>query len=59
MHGKQIDTVHFSKGKQFDMLYVRKSLIEHDGYDSAIKIYRGDPTGYRPYNELPQNKQLT
>ena len=33
-----IDTVYFSKGCAAD--YVRRSLIEHDGYDPRIVVVR-------------------
>lgn len=36
--GRLIDTVFFNKGCDAD--YVRRSLIDHDGYPSDIKVYR-------------------
>ena len=35
LNGKKIDTV-FAKG--YDVEEMKKSLIEHDGYDPAIKV---------------------
>lgn len=36
LNGEEIDTVFFNPGCDVD--YVRKSLIEHDGYPSDIDV---------------------
>lgn len=35
---KLIDTVFYSKGVKVDKVEVRKSLINHDGYDENIRV---------------------
>ena len=35
---KLIDTVFYGKGVKVDKEEVRKSLINHDGYDPAIRV---------------------
>lgn len=38
LHGKLIDTVFYAK--RCDADYVRRSLIDHDGYDARITVRR-------------------
>lgn len=38
LHGKRIDTVFYSPDCDAD--YVRRGLINHDGYDPAIVVRR-------------------
>lgn len=38
LHGKCIDSVYYDKG--FTCEDVRQSLIKHDGYNTAIKVYK-------------------
>lgn len=38
LQGKHIDTVFYNIG--FDAEYVRQSLIDHDGYNPAIKVIK-------------------
>jgi len=38
LNGKLIDTVFYSKGMKITAEEVRISLINHDGYDSRIKV---------------------
>lgn len=37
LHGKHIDTI-FWQGKRDDLIDIKKSLIEHDGYDYEIIV---------------------
>lgn len=38
LNGKKIDTVFYSTGASVDRDEVRRSLIDHDGYDPAISV---------------------
>lgn len=38
LNGKLIDTIFYSAGVKVDAEEVRKSLINHDGYDPRIKV---------------------
>lgn len=38
LNGKEIDTVFYSAKPPVDSSEVRKSLVEHDGYDSRIIV---------------------
>lgn len=38
LHGKLIDTVFYSKSANVTADEVRRSLIDHDGYDPAIQV---------------------
>ena len=38
LHGKLIDTVFFTR--DCDVEYIRKSLINHDGYNDAIVVLK-------------------
>jgi hypothetical protein len=38
LHGKCIDTVFYSASAKVDTDEVRRSLIDHDGYDPAIVV---------------------
>lgn len=37
---KVIDTVFYSASSKVDVYEVKKSLVEHDGYDSEITVYK-------------------
>lgn len=47
LHGKQIDTVFYTPNKTETIAEatedVRRSLINHDGYDPAIRVVRERP----------------
>jgi hypothetical protein len=38
LNGKNIDTVFYSSGTSVDADEVKRSLINHDGYDSEITV---------------------
>ena len=38
LNGKKIDTVFYSAGTNVDADEVKRSLINHDGYDSGITV---------------------
>jgi hypothetical protein len=38
LNGKEIDTVFYSAGANVDAEEVRRSLIDHDGYDGRITV---------------------
>jgi hypothetical protein len=48
---KQIDTV-FATG--YDAAEMRKSLIDHDGYDSRIVVYRRHPKLPAKYDDVSE-----
>ncbi len=41
LNGKKIDSVFYSRGAKVDADEVRRSLVNHDGYSSAIVVRRG------------------
>lgn len=38
LNGKLIDTVFYSRSVNVDVVEVKRSLIDHDGYDSQIVV---------------------
>ena len=40
LNGKLIDTVFYSASAKVDADEVKRSLINHDGYDGGIKVVR-------------------
>jgi hypothetical protein len=40
LNGRLFDTVFYSRGANVTASEVRDSLINHDGYDPRIKVYR-------------------
>jgi hypothetical protein len=40
LNGNVIDTVFYSKNDNVDAAEVKQSLVNHDGYDSQIKVVR-------------------
>lgn len=40
LNGRLIDTVFYSAGTKITCDEVRRALIDHDGYDSRIVVYR-------------------
>ena len=38
LNGKVIDTVFYSKSANVDANEVKRSLVNHDGYDSGIEV---------------------
>lgn len=43
-----IDTVHYSAGSKVTVAQVRRSLIEHDGYDPRIRVTKARTNPSRP-----------
>lgn len=37
LHGENIDTI-FWQGKRDELIDIKKSLVDHDGYDPAIVV---------------------
>ena len=40
LNGREIDTVYWASAHKMTADEVRKSLVDHDGYDSRIKVVK-------------------
>ena len=47
LHGREIDTVFYSKSANVDADEVKRSLVNHDGYDPMIEVLPRSGEGAR------------